>query len=159
MNPIFRKRVDHFLSKKNVAIAGYSTDKNQVANHLYKKFKENGYSVFAINPKAIEINDVPCYASLKDIPEQVEATFISTPPSATKGVIQECIDLGIKNVWIHSSMGKGSYDQEAIDLAEKNGIEIIPRGCPMMFIKPDGFHACFKWFMNLQGKLKINNPN
>jgi len=118
---------------------------------------ENGFEVYAVNPKADMIEDVSCYKKLSDIPSKVDAVMISTPPDATLEIVRECIDMGIKHVWIHSSIGKGSYNREAVALAEKNGLEIIPRACPMMFLKPDGFHACFKWFMQIGGKLRAGN--
>lgn len=155
MNTTFKERLDHFLAQKTIAVAGYSTDPNQVANNLYKKFEANGYKVYGVNPKADEITDIDCYPNLASIPEKPEAVMISTPPTGAREVIDECIELGIKHAWIHCSFGQGSYDEEAIKKAEANGIEIIPRGCPNMFLKPDGFHACVRWFMNLQGRLNI----
>ncbi len=157
MDAKFKERVDHFLAQKNIAFAGYSSEGAEVANHLYKKFKTNGYHTIAINPRFEEVKDVPCFPDLKSVTEKVDAVMISTPPNATLDVIKQCIELGIKYVWIHKSIGNGSYNQEAIHLAEKNGIEIIPMACPMMFLKPDPFHACFKFIMNIRGKLKIKD--
>ena len=155
MDTKFKQRVNNFLEQKTIAVAGYSSEGAEVANHLYDKFETNGYKVFAVNPKAVEVKNITCYPDLKSIPEKVDAVMISTPPKGTLEVIQECIELGIKHVWVHKSMGEGSFNKEAIELAEKNGIEIIPMACPMMFLKPDGFHKCFKWILNLRGKLKI----
>jgi len=155
METKFKQRVDHFLAQKNIAIAGYSSEGAEVANHLYKKFKTNGYHAIAINPKFEEVIDVPCFPDLKSVTEKVDAVMICTPPKATLDVMKQCIELGIKHVWIHKSMGNGSYNDEAIQLAEKNGIEIIPMACLMMFLKPDPFHACFKFILNIRGKLKI----
>ena len=155
MDQTYRNRVTHFLAQKSIAVAGYSTDKNQVANNLYKKFEKNGYQVFGVNPRAPEVTNIKCYPNLHAIPEIPDAVMICTSPSGTREIIDECIELGIKHAWIHCSFGQGSFDSEAIDRAEENGLEIIPRGCPHMFLEPDGFHACVKWFMNLQGRLNI----
>ncbi|MFN8257626.1 MAG: CoA-binding protein [Bacteroidales bacterium] len=157
MDQKFRNRVANFLAQKNIAFAGYSSEGAEVANGLYKKFKENGYNAIAVNPKYKEVKNVPCYPNLKSIPEKVDAVMISTPPQATIDVVKECIDLGIKYVWIHKSIGSGSFNAEAVELAEKSGLEIIPMACPMMFLKPDPFHACFRFILNVRGKLKINN--
>ena len=156
MDSTFKTRIENFLASKSIAVAGYSTDKNQVANNLYEKFKKNGYIVFGVNPKAHEITDIICFPDLHSMPEKPDAVMISTSPEGTLQVIRECIDLGIKKAWIHCSFGVGSYNEKAVELAEKNGIEIIPRGCPNMFLEADGFHQCIKWFMNLQGRLKVN---
>jgi len=157
MNPKFKTRVNDFLAQKNIAFAGYSSKGDEVANMLYKKFKKNGYNVIAVNPKYELVKDIECFPDLKSIPKKPDALMISTPPSATHSLVEECIELGIKHVWIHKSFGEGSYSQAAVELAEKNGIEIIPNACPMMFLKPDFFHACIKWVLNVRGKLKIED--
>jgi uncharacterized protein len=156
MDSKFKQRVNNFLSQKKIAFAGYSSTGSEVANGLYDKFKKSGYQTFAINPKYLEVKDVECYPDLKSMPEKVDAVMISTPPEATLDVVKQCIELGIKHVWVHKSFGDGSYNQEAIDLAEKNGLEIIPLACPMMFLKPDPFHFCFRLILNWKGKLRIN---
>ena len=155
MNKEYKDRIEHFLEQKHIAVAGYSTDKRQVANILYKKFQDNGYQVSGINPKADQIEDITCFPNLKAVPEKIDAVMISTHPNATLEVVKECIELGINHVWIHSSFGKGSYNEDAFRLADENNMEIIPNACPMMFLKPDGAHRCFRWFMNISGKLKV----
>lgn len=155
MDAKFKKRVDSFLSKKNIAIVGYSSNGNEVANHLYKKFEDNGYNVFPVNIKANEVKDIECYPDLKSVPEKVEAAMLSIPAEKVIDVVKECIELGVKHIWLHKFAGPGSYNKEAVKLAEDNGIEIVPLACPMMFLKADGAHKFFKWFMNLTGKLKI----
>lgn len=156
MDTKFKERVNAFLAQKNIAFAGYSSEGAEVANHLYDKFEKNGYNVYAVNLKADEVKNVTCYPDLKSIPEKIDAVMISTPPKGTLEVVKQCVELGIKHIWIHKSIGEGSYNKEAVQLAENNDIEIIPMACPMMFLKPDAFHACFKWILNIRGKLKIN---
>jgi uncharacterized protein len=154
MNPNYNEQVDTFLKAKNVAIAGYSTNKNQPANSIYKRFSENGYNVFAINPKAEAISDVKCYSSLQDIAETVDAVVICTPPLVTLSVVNECIKKDIKNIWIHRSVDQGSYNAEAVELGKKNNINCIACGCPLMFLNADFPHKCIRWFMDVTGKLK-----
>jgi predicted CoA-binding protein len=95
MDSTFKTRIENFLASETIAVAGYSTDKNQVANNLYEKFKKNGYKVIGVNPKADQITDIKCYPDLHSIPEKPDAVMISTPPEGTFQVIRECIDIGI----------------------------------------------------------------
>ena len=88
MDPKFKQRVDAFLAQKNIAIAGYSSQKGQVANGLYDKFKKNGYQTFAVNPKFQEIKDVTCYPDLKSIPEKPDAVMISRSGFGTRTVFR-----------------------------------------------------------------------
>jgi len=154
MTQDYKDRIDAFLKNKNIAIAGYSTNKSQPANHIYKRFHASGYNVFAVNPKADSINDVKCYSSVKDIPESVDAVVICTPSIVTLSVVNECISRKIKNIWMHRSFDEGSYNKEAVELSEKNNINCISIGCPLMFLNADFPHKCIRWFMDVTGKLK-----
>ena len=149
MNAIYKKKIDAFLQLKSIAILGYSTDKNQPANAIYKKLENNGYRVFAVNPKAEQITDVICYPDLDSVPEPIQGAVLCTPAAATQQAVRECAENKITQVWMHQGIGPGSYEPEAFETAKKLGMEVIPGGCPMMFVRPDLFHRCLGWFKNL----------
>ena len=89
------------------------------------------------------------------LPEQPDAVFINTNPKAAMNIVGQCIDNEIKRIWFHQGMGGGSYNKEAAELAEANGITVIHSGCPMMFIKDtDGFHKFMGKLFGFIGKLK-----
>ncbi|HOI29200.1 MAG TPA: CoA-binding protein [Melioribacteraceae bacterium] len=148
--------IDQFLKQKRIAVAGISRNpQGAVGNLVYKKFKNAGYEVFAINPKADEIEGEKCYRTLKDVPGKPDAVFLSTHPDQSLNVVKECAGLGIKNVWFHRSFGKGSYNEAAEKFCRDNGIDPIIYGCPMMYIAPVDFgHKCIRFFMKVGGKLK-----
>jgi predicted CoA-binding protein len=132
-----------------MAILGYSSQGNQPANAIYKKLKDQGYAVFAVNPKADQIKDVPCYPDVKSIPEPVKGVILCTPAGAAEQAVKDCANQGITHIWMHTGMGPGSYDPKAFEMAKKSGMEIIPGGCPMMYVKPDIFHRCMGWLKKL----------
>jgi uncharacterized protein len=147
MDTEYTQNVQEFLGLKRIGIAGFSSKNDNPGNYIYKKLKDNGYEVIAINPKAADIQGVECYASISSVPEPLDGIVICTHPSITESVIEESAKAGIKLAWIHKAIGEGSYSIAAIEKAKKLGIKVIPIGCPMMFVKPDIFHKCFKFFM------------
>ncbi|MCB9276322.1 MAG: CoA-binding protein [Lewinellaceae bacterium] len=154
MNQEFKDRVAQFMACRRIAVAGYSSQGGQPANGIYERLKDNGYEVFAVNPKAEAVQGVPCFPSLSVIPGGVEAVAICTPPQATMGVLEECAALGIEHAWIHRSVDQGSYVEGAEDYADEHGIKLIPAGCPLMFVAPDFAHRCMKWFFSWRGLLE-----
>ena len=123
-----------FLSHKRVAITGVSrSSKDHGANFVYKRMKERGYDVFAVNPNAIVVEGDACYADLKSIPGGVELVIIGTRPEYAEGTMRECAELGISRVWMHRAFGKGSCSPEATSYGRKQGITVIEGGCPLMF--------------------------
>lgn len=143
-----------FLAQRRIAVAGASRSGDTAGNIIYKKLRESGYEVFAVNPNAGEIEGDPPYANLASIPGGVDAVVVATHPDASSDVVRECADLGIKRVWIHRAFGAGSVSDEAVSLAEQAGLTVIPGACPMMFCEPvDVGHKCIRWVLGVMGKL------
>lgn len=144
--------VKDFLAVRKVAVVGVSDKRETGCNLAYRKFKEAGYSVSAINPRMTSFEGDPCYPDLKSVPELPDAVFILTNPKITEQVVQECVDLGIKHVWMHCMMGTKpglasgmtSVSQNAVQLCRENGIAVIPGACPNQFLNPDFGHALMR---------------
>lgn len=147
---------DDFLAHRRIAVAGISrvADGTHSGNGVYERLKERGFDVFPVNPNADEIGGDRCYHALADIPGGVEAVVIATAPDDSVTVMKDCIDLGIKHVWLHRSFGKGSYSEEAERMALDAGIRVIPGGCPLMF-EPcdDGGHRFLRTVCSWTGNV------
>ena len=123
-----------FLANKRVAVTGVSrTPKDHGSNTVYKRLRERGYEVFAVNPNADMVEGDPCYQDLKSIPGRVQAVVIGTRPETAEDTMRECAELGIKHVWMHRGPGAGSVSAPATDYGRQHGITVIDGGCPCMF--------------------------
>jgi len=144
-----------FLAHKRIAVAGVSRQpEGHGANSVYKRLRDRGYTVFAVNPKADKVEGDACYHDLRSIPGGVDAVVIATPASAAESVARECKELGITNVWMHRSWGEGSVSDAAVAYCQENGINAIPGGCPLMFSPTSDFaHVCMRWLLGATGGL------
>lgn len=161
------KTIDHlvqdFLSQKIIAVVGVSDQRETGCNLNYRKFKENGYQVYAVNPRISMYDGAPCYPDLKSIPERPQAVFMLTSPRVTEQIVQECVDLGIKYVWMHCMMGtkpglsagSTSVSHTAVEVCRSNGITVIPGSCPAQFLKPDFSHNLMRRLSSLLGYLSV----
>ena len=123
-----------FLACKRIAVTGVSrTPKDHGANTVFKRLRERGYEVFAVNPNADQVEGTRSYHDLTSIPGGVEAVVIATAPGQAEGTMRECDDLGIKQVWMHRSYGAGSVNDAATAYGREHGITVIDGGCPLMF--------------------------
>jgi hypothetical protein len=123
-----------FLASKRVAVTGVSrTPKSHGSNVVYRRLRERGYEVFAVNPNAQEVEGDRAYHDLRSIPGGVEAVVIGTRPQIAEGTMRECAELGIKQVWMHHGIGAGSVSAAATDYGRQHGITVIDGGCPLMF--------------------------
>ena len=156
--------VQDFLAQKKIAVVGISDKRDTGCNLAYRKFKAAGYSVYGINPHITTFEGEPCYPDLKSIPDRPEAVFLLTNPAVTDQVVQQCVELGVKHVWMHCMMGtkpgaaanSTSVSANAVKLCRENGISVIPGACPNQFLKPDFFHALMRKMMRGFGFMKIS---
>lgn len=155
--------VQDFLAQKKIAVVGVSDKRETGCNLAYTKFKENGYRVTPVNPRLSAFQGEPCYPDLKSIPDKPDAVFILASPRVTDQVIQQCVDLGVKHVWMHCMMGTKpglaqnmtSVSQDAVQVCRENGIQVIPGSCPNQFLKPDFGHAMMRGLWGMLGFMKV----
>jgi uncharacterized protein len=123
-----------FLANKRVAVTGVSrTPKTHGSNTVYKRLRERGYQVFAVNPNAREVEGDRCFEDLTSIPGGVDAVVIATRPDIAEDTMRECAELGIKHVWMHWGGGASSVSGAATEYGRRHGITVIDGGCPLMF--------------------------
>jgi predicted CoA-binding protein len=156
--------VQDFLAQKKIAVVGVSDKRETGCNLGYRKFKAAGYTVYAVNPHLTSFEGDPCYPDLKSIPEKPDAVFILTSPTVTDQIVQQCVDLGIKRVWMHCLMGTKpglaanmtSVSQDAVKVCRENGITVIPGACPNQFLKPDFAHGLMRVMWRTLGFHSVN---
>jgi len=132
--PTIKEAASEFLTHKRIAVTGVSREAaGHGANVVYKRLRDRGYEVFAVNPNADTVEGGPSFHNLKSIPGGVDAVVIATAPDRADGTMRECVALGIKHVWMHRSYGQGSFSAAATDYGRTHGITVIDGGCPLMF--------------------------
>jgi predicted CoA-binding protein len=155
--------VRDFLAQKKIAVVGVSDKRDTGCNLVYNKLKENGYQVFAVNPRIVSFQGDACYADLASLPEKADAVFILANPKVTEQIVNQCVNLGIKHVWMHCMMGvkpglaeaMTSVSQNAVAVCQANGIAVIPGSCPNQFLQPDFGHKMMRGLWSLFGFMKM----
>jgi len=156
--------VEEFLAQKKIAVVGVSDQRETGCNLAYRKLKENGYEVSAVNPRIDTFEGDPCYPDLGSIPEKPEAVFILTNPSITEEVVEQCVEVGVQHVWMHCLMGTKpglaasmtSVSEKAVRMCEENGIAVIPGTCPNQFLEPDFGHRIMRGMFRTLGFMRVN---
>jgi predicted CoA-binding protein len=129
-----KEAASEFLAHRRIAVTGVSRNsKDHGSNTVFKRLRDRGYEVFAVNPNAEYVEGAPSYHNLSSIPRGVDAVVIATAPDKAEGTMRECVELGIKHVWMHRSYGQGSVNAAAAAYGREHGIRVIDGGCPLMF--------------------------
>lgn len=152
----FEDTVHDFLGQKRIAVAGVSRDKSHhpVGNLIYSRLKKTGHEVFPVNPHMPTFEGDRCYPDLMSIPGGVDGVVIITRPEVTTQIVRDCSKAGVRRVWMHQSMAKGSsVSPEAVEYCRQHEISVIAGACPMMFGPGADFgHTCMRWILKLTGR-------
>ena len=150
-------KVHDFLAQRRIAVAGVSRDASHPsASHLiYRRLKSTGHDVFAVNPHMQSFDGDRCYPDVQSIPGGVDGVVVVTRPETTARIVRDCSDAGVRRVWMHQSIGKGSsVSTEAVEYCRQHDISVIAGACPMMYGEgADLGHTCMRWILKLTGGL------
>ena len=145
----------NFLASKRIAVTGVSRTANgHGGNTVYKRLRDRGYEVFAVNPNAEMVEGDRCFHDLKAIPGGADAVVIATRPEQAEATMRECAELGISQVWMHRSAGEGSVSPAATMYGRAHSITVIDGGCPLMFEPAADFgHKVMRVVLSAAGKV------
>jgi hypothetical protein len=153
--PTIREATHAFLAARRIAVTGVSrTPASHGANVVYKRLRDRGYDVFAVNPNADTVEGDACYHSLAEITGGVDAVVIATRPERAEETVRDCDALGIKQVWMHRGPGAGSVCHDATVYGREHGMTVIDGGCPLMFgPTADVGHKIMRFFLTRTGNV------
>jgi uncharacterized protein len=147
--------IEDFLAQKRIAIAGVSRDPKSLSVKLFEEFSRRGYDVVPVNPNLSEVQGRRCYARVQDVQPPVDALLIMTAPVVTNVLVHDCVEAGIRRVWMYSAGVAGAVSEEAVQFCRENGIQLVRGQCPYMFLpKPTGIH----WLHGFVRKIRGNFP-
>ena len=126
-----RSLIEEVMACKTFAVSGASRDEEKYGYKVYKALKNAGYTVYAVNPNADEIDGDPCYPGMFSLPGTVDCLVTVTPPDVTENTIREAAHLRVPYLW----MQPGSESVAAYNLGQASSMRIIAGGpCIMVAV-------------------------
>ncbi|MFH2068328.1 MAG: CoA-binding protein [Candidatus Omnitrophota bacterium] len=120
--------VEDFLKQKRFAVVGSFRNKTKYAYKILINLLAKGYEVFPVNPSMREVEGRICYKTINDILYPVDIADLVTPPAVTESILKECLQKGVKRVWLQP----GAESQAAVKFCHDNGIKVIHGICVML---------------------------
>jgi uncharacterized protein len=140
--------IEKFFSSTAYAVIGVSTNRRKFGTTVFRMMKERQFVVYPVNPNHDVVEGERCFATVNELPEDVQSVVIVVPPAVAEGVLIDCVRKGIRVVW----MQPGSESADAIDLAKKYNIAVVHGQCIIMFLEPvKSFHTFHRWVNRLVG--------
>lgn len=116
------------MKDKKIAVIGVNNKPEKFGYRIFFDLLEAGYNVFPVGVRGGEANGQKIYKTLYELPEKPDLVITVVPPEGTEKIVEDCIKLGIKEIW----MQPGSQSFEGIERAEAEGIKVTQRGCFMV---------------------------
>jgi uncharacterized protein len=136
---ITQQTINAFYAEKRIAVIGASRQSRKFGYKLVEALRVRGFEVLPVNPQADRIGSLPCHRSIAEITPPVGAAILVVPPAEQAKAAEECARAGVKQLWIHDHVTKGTSSPKAIHACEVAGIEIIAGYCPFLFMPRAGF--------------------
>ena len=124
------QRIEDFLSRGPWAVAGASTDRGKYGNKVLRAYLQRELEVYAVNPRASEVEGVASFPDVDSLPDGVIGLSIVTPPAITQEVVEQAARKGISRLW----MQPGAESAHAVARAEELGLSVISGG-PCLLVK------------------------
>ena len=106
---------------KTIAIIGASADRNKYGNKAVRAFVQQGYTVYPVNPKETEIEGLPAFKSITDIPVRPNLISVYLPPPVLLKVLPAIAAKGCDEFWLNP----GTESDEVLIEAGRLGLNII----------------------------------
>ena len=113
---------------KIAAIIGASSDRRKFGNKSVRAHLKAGYQVVAIHPTETEVEGVPVYRSIAEVPgDRVDRVSIYVPPQVALGVLDSLTSKPVGEVWLNP----GVDTNDVIAKANQLGLNVIA-GCSIV---------------------------
>ena len=114
---------------KTVAIIGASNNRTKFGNKAVRAFLRQGYTVFPVNPKETEVEGLPAFRSVGDVPVRPDKISVYLPPPLVEQILPEIAARGCDELWLNP----GTESEEIVAQAQQLGLNVI-QACSILGI-------------------------
>ncbi|VVB71265.1 Acetate--CoA ligase [ADP-forming] II [uncultured archaeon] len=118
---------DALVECHNICVIGISPDPYKPSYFVSDVLKSRGFKLFLVNPNYAGriILGERVYASIRDVPEEIDIVDVFRRPSAVPALAEEAKQKGFKVFW----MQPGTESPEAIKRLDKEGYKVVAGRC------------------------------
>ncbi|MEU1312976.1 CoA-binding protein [Streptomyces cinnamoneus] len=108
------------------AVVGLSANEQRAAYGVAEVLQRHGKRIVPVHPRAETVHGEQGYASLADIPFDVDVVDVFVRSELAGAVADEAVEIGAKAVWFQL----GVIDEEAYDRTRGAGLLMVMDRCP-----------------------------
>ena len=112
------------------AVVGLSSNQQRAAYGVAAVLQRFGKRIVPVHPKAETVHGEKGYASLEELPFEVDVVDVFVNSDLAGAVADEAVTIGAKGVWLQL----GVIDEGAYDRTRAAGLEMVMDRCPAIEI-------------------------
>jgi acyl-CoA synthetase (NDP forming)/GNAT superfamily N-acetyltransferase len=131
------RSIERLLTPRSVAVIGASGDPRKVGQVVFRNLLGFGPGgpVYPINPEARHVAGVRAYASVLDVPDDIDLAVVAVPAAAVAGVVEQCAAKRVRALVVVSG-GFGERDEPGrlaeralVVAARAHGMRVVGPNC------------------------------
>ncbi|MFD9890393.1 acetate--CoA ligase family protein [Amycolatopsis sp. NPDC059027] len=157
--------MNRIMKPTSIAVIGASAETGKIGNSVMKNLVNGGYAgeIFPINPKASEILDRKAYASIADVPSDVDVAVFAIPARFVPAALEEAGAKGVAGaILIPSGFGEtGNIElqNEVVAIARKHGVRILGPNIYGYYYTPENLSATFCTPYDVKGGVALSSQS
>jgi hypothetical protein len=124
-NPDAEARCALLRRVKTIAVVGLSPNPARPSYGVSQAMQGFGYTIVPVHPVAREILGAKAYPRLRDVPVAIDLVNVFRRAEFIGGVVDECLALGLKNLWIQECI----VNEPAAIRAVTGGMMVVMDRC------------------------------
>jgi len=105
----------------SAAVIGASNDRRKYGNKALRALRERGYTVWPVNPNESEVEGIPAFKSIRDVPQRPEMTTVYVRPEVVLQILPDIAAKGCDELWLNP----GTESDEVLRRAEELHLNVI----------------------------------
>jgi uncharacterized protein len=104
-----------------IAIIGASNDRSKWGNKSLRAFRQQGYTVYPVNPNEPVVEGLPSYKSIGEVPSRPEMVSVYVRPQIVLKLLPEIAQRGCDELWLNP----GTESDEVLSEAQRLKLNVI----------------------------------
>src|SRR6185312_550420 len=135
----------HIFAPESVGVIGASRRRESIGRIILENIRRGGYAgrLYAVNPRARQIDGDRCLASVLDLPEPADLAVIAVPAQAVLGVAEQCGQRGVRSLVVITSGLDPATCADLLAVCRRQGMRLVGPDCFGVAVPGLGLDATF----------------
>ena len=158
-----------FFEPRCIAVIGANAERGHIGSEILHNLRASGFTgtLVPVHPRAAEIDGLPAYASVRDVPGDVDLAIVVVPAARVSAVVDDCLAKGVRALVVISAgfgeVGEGGkkLQDELVEKIRAAGVRMIGPNC-MGIVNSDpafSLNATFSPVYPPQGRIAFSTQS